>query len=185
MRRRGMTLVELMTSLALLLMGLVGYQMLFAAGLRSTLKTNASTVVAQENAQGIRHVAASLNEALSATITDGGKRISYVLPKKATTPDPVTGQIEYLVPIEPDGVSRYYQVTGGNLVDQTGRVLVRDIVSTDLDPNSSQFNQTYSPFQFTTIGGTRAVTINFVTALTVGDRRYAKMKSTVLLRNCQ
>ncbi len=164
-------------------MGIVGFQMLFAAGIRTALKTNASTVLTQQNALGIRRITGTLNEALSATISNSNTRIDYVLPKRAAANDVVTGQREFIIPLETDGVARFFQVTSGRLVDESGRTIVRDIVTTDLDPNSSQFNQTYQPFQFTTIGGTRAVTINFVTAVTVGNRRYVKMKSTVLLRN--
>ena len=68
MRNRGFSLVELIISLSLLLMGLVGFQMLFAAGIRTALKTNASTVLTQQNALGIRRITGTLNESLSATI---------------------------------------------------------------------------------------------------------------------
>lgn len=183
MRQRGFSLVELIISLSLLLMGIVGFQMLFAAGIRTALKTNASTVLTQQNALGIRRVTGTLNEAISATISNGGTRIDYVMPKRAATNDTVTGQKEFIIPLEPDGVSRYFQVSSGRLLDESGRTIVRDIVSAELDPNASNYGQSYQPFQFTTIGGTRAVTINFVTAVTVGNRRYARMKSTVLLRN--
>lgn len=186
MKRRGLTLIELTVSLSMMVMALMGFQMLFAAGIRSTFRTNASTVVNQENAQGIRRVVSNLNEAMSATITEGGKKITYTIPKKSTLPDLVTGEQEFVIPVEPDGVTRYFQVVNGKLVDHSGRVIVRDIVLTDLEPTSSQYNQPYAPFQFTTIGGTRAISINFVTAQNVGTgRRYAKMKSTVLLRNAQ
>lgn len=186
MKQRGMSLVELMMSLMLLVMALFGMQMLLITGLKAANNTTASTTITQTNAQAIRRAMSNMNEAMSATISDNGRRIDYVMPQRSNSVDTITGQKEFTIPLVSDGVSRYFRVTGGKLIDESGRTIARDITERDLDPNSSQYNQTYAPFQFTTIGSTRAITVNFVTSQGKGSNlRYTKMKSTIMLRNVQ
>jgi hypothetical protein len=62
--------------------------------------------------------------------------------------------------------------------------LARNVVLTDPDPESSQYNQAYAPFQLTTIGSRRALSINVITQDQVlGKPRYVRLKTTVILRN--
>lgn len=189
MRRRrqlGFTLMELMTGMGIMSFTLLVIVNLLIYGLRSFGKTTTDVSISQQNAQGMRRVSEMIRAAQSLSITNEGKKISFTLPKRASTTDPVTGEKEYVVPLVSDGVTRTYTVSGGNLTDQTGRILVRKIATTDPDPNSSQYNQAYAPFQLTTIGSRRAVTINFITQDQVnGAQRWARMKSTVLIRNSQ
>jgi prepilin-type N-terminal cleavage/methylation domain-containing protein len=184
--RRGFTLVELMTGMGILAITLLVIVNLLIYGIRSFGKTTTDVNISQQNAQGMRRVMESIRASVSVSISSDGKRIDYALPKIASTTDPVTGEKEVVIPIQSDGVNRYFLVSGGNLIDQTGRVLVRSITATDPEPTSSQYNLTYAPFQSTTIGSRRAVTVTLITKEQVnGSQRWARMKSTVLIRNSQ
>jgi hypothetical protein len=148
------------------------------------MRTNADVTVGQQNAQGLRRMTESLRESMSTSISSGGTMLNYTLPQRMTTADQDTGERELIIPLQSDGTARSFRVINGQLVDQTGRVLVRNIIDIDPDPTSSQFEQSYAPFSYTTIGATRAISINLITAQNVrGERRIARMKTTVLLRN--
>lgn len=185
MRRRGLTLIELLTALGLFSIVFFGATSLLVAGIKSYNSTMLETNLAQKNALGMRRVVETLREAMSVSITNGGNTITYTLPKRVSNPDPTTGEYEYFVPLTSDGVARSFRVESGNLIDSvTGRVLIRNLLDKDPYPSSSQYNQVYPPFQMTSIGSTRAVSINFITGENVGGKlRYARMKTTVLMRN--
>ena len=188
MRRRGFTLVELMTALGLFSIVFFGAASLYVAGLRSYYSTSTDADLAQKNAQGIRRVVETLREAVSLSINSDGTQITFQSPKKAGSADPVTGETEYIVPVVGDGVAKTFTVTtGGNLVEgSSGRTLCKNIVTTDPYPQSSQYNQKYMPFQFASVGSSKAVSVNLITYQNLGTRkRYARMKTTVLLRNVQ
>lgn len=185
-RRSAFTLMELMTGMGIMSFTLLVIVNLLIYGLRSFGKTTTDVSISQQNAQGMRRVTESIRAAQSISITNEGKKVTFTLPKKSTSTDPVTGEYEYIVPMVSDGVTRSFTISGGNLTDQTGRILVRKVAAIDPDPTSSQYNQAYAPFQLTTIGSRRAVTINFITQDQVnGSQRWARMKSTVLIRNSQ
>lgn len=99
--------------------------------------------------------------------------------------DPLTGEHEVALPRVWDGVTRSYSIEGGILRDdQTGQVLVEGIALTDPDPDSSQYGQTYAPFAFSTIGSSRALSIQLITSQFMGvQTRFARLKTTVMLRN--
>ena len=185
-KQKGMTLVELMTSLGLMAFTLGAISSLFVFGLRSFQNTTTDTNINQSNAQGMRRLTESLREAMSVTISADGKTVSYTLPKVAAAADPFTAEKEYIIPLESDNTIRTFTVnSSGNLVHSVGnRTLVKNIQFTDPDPASSQFNQTYLPFSSTTIGSQRAITINLITSESVlGKLRYARYKTTVVLHN--
>lgn len=183
-KRRGLSLIELLIGMSLMLGAMLGFSALFTDGMRSMMRTNADVTVGQQNAQGLRRMSETLRESMSTTISSDGTLLTYTLPRRMTTTDLDTGERELVIPLQSDGTARSFRVTNGQLVDQTGKVLVRNIMATDPDPTSTQFNQTYAPFSYTTIGATRAISINLITSQNVrGERRFARMKTTVLLRN--
>lgn len=185
MRRRGMTLVELMTAMGVIALVFFGMTSLFVGGLKSFKKTSQDTVLAQRNAQGIRRVVESIRQAAAVELSYDGQTITYYLPTYSNFTDPDTGERELIVPVVSDGVPHRFHVAGTELIeDDTGRILVESIYPTDPDPNSSQYGQSYMPFQMTTIGSSRAVSINLITSeVLAGDRRYVRMKTTAILRN--
>lgn len=189
MRRRtlrGITLMELTTGLGIMLFTLLATINLLIFGIRSFGKTTTDVTLSEKNAQGMRRVVESIRAAYSITITNEGATLTYSMPKRSTSLDPITGEYEYVVPMQSDGVTRNFRIVSGNLVNEAGRVLVRNVTSRDPDPTSSQYNQVYAPFQSTTIGSRRAITVNFITKDQVnGSQRWARMKSTVLIRNSQ
>lgn len=185
-RRAAFTLMELMVGMGIMSFTLLVIVNLLIYGLRSFGKTTTDVSISQQNAQGMRRVTESIRAAQTISITNEGKKVTYTLPQVSGNVDSITGEKEYVVPLVSDGVTRSFTISGGNLTDQTGQVLVRKIATLDPDPTSSQYNQAYAPFQLTSIGSRRAVTINFITQDQVnGSQRWARMKSTVLIRNSQ
>jgi Tfp pilus assembly protein PilW len=186
--RRGLTLVELMATLGTMLMAITGAFVVMLAGLKSFQRTQADVSVSQPNAQAMRRIADTLRGAMAVTILDSGRTISYQLPALTSSVNATTGEREFASPFVSDGVARSFSVsTAGNLVSQPdGRTLLRNVRSTDPLPGSSQYNLTYAPFQSTTIGSRRAITVTLIALEGVaGTARYARMKSTVLIQNAR
>jgi prepilin-type N-terminal cleavage/methylation domain-containing protein len=185
MKRRGFTLVEL--SVAMVIMGalLLGTMTVFSQAMQGYYKTKTDIDLATTNSLSIQRVAETLRSAYSMQVVDNGRKVVYTLPKFSSVTDPDTGEKELYEPLQSDGVQRSFSVANGQLVnDQSGRVLAKNVVLVDPDPQSSQYNQQYPPFQLTTIGSRRALTINLITQDQVlGEKRYVRMKSTVILRN--
>ncbi|HRF59946.1 MAG TPA: prepilin-type N-terminal cleavage/methylation domain-containing protein [Fimbriimonadaceae bacterium] len=184
-RRRGFTLSELIVGLGIMSFVMLGLVNLMMYGLKSFQKTTTDTDLAQKNAQGMRRLVETLRSAVSVTLSSDGTQITYNLPRMSTATDQLTGEREVQVPITSDGVNRVFVVSGGNLRDlSTNRTLVSNVATRDPDPTSTQYNQVYAPFQLTTIGSRRAVTVTLITQQSVlGKPRYVRFKTTVLIRN--
>jgi hypothetical protein len=187
MKKKGLTLVELMVMMTLMAMVSLGASALFLSGLRSFDRTTVDIDISQKNAQGIRRVVETVREAVTVSISNNGQTLTYTLPARTAAVDPVTGEREYVDPPVSDGVTRSFVIANGELRSNPGnRLLVRNILTADPEPGSSQFEQPYSPFQLTTIGSRRAITVNIITGTSGGGtQRYARMKTTVLVRNAQ
>lgn len=185
MKRRGFTLTEIVVAMTIMSFSLFSIIALVVVGVRSLEKTNVDVNIGQKNAQGLRRVAETVRAAYSVVITNSGKTLTYTMPLRSGFADPITGEVEYVTPLQSDNVTRTLNVVSGNLVDSaSGRQLVRGILATDPDPNSSQYNQQYAPFQLTTIGSQRAVSINLITGgNTAGGLRYVRLKTTTVVRN--
>lgn len=184
-KKFGMTLIELLVASATTMMLVLGACTLFFAASKQFYTTEADVDITQSNANGMRYVTQKIRQAMSLTITDSGKSVSYVMPAYSSYVDSTTGEYELVVPLTADGVARSFSVSNGTLYDnKTGKALVKNIVLTDPDPTSSQYNQTYAPFTLTTVGSRRALTINLITQRNVSSsKRYTRMKTTVIIRN--
>ncbi len=191
-RLRGITLPELVTTLGIMSLVLFAAVSLLLAGTRSYRRTGVDSDITIDNAQGLRKVAERLRGAMSATLSTDGTQITYWLPKYGSAVNPVTGELELQEPLASDGVERTFRVyfknpslKNGTLTNRSGKILVSGIDGKDPSPKSTQQGQAYRPFQLTTIGSLRAVTINLVTRGTgrIGSQRYVRMKTTVILRN--
>jgi hypothetical protein len=180
-------MVEVVTGAVIMMLLTLGTMTLLVSGARSYERTSTDINIAEDNAQGMRRVADKLRSAMSATVTESGTRVTFSWPNRSNTNDPVTGEREITYPMAADGVARGFKVdfAAGTLTDtQTGTVLVRDIRSTDPDPQSTTYNQAYQPFTLTSVGARRGVVINLITAERVnGQLRYQRMKTTIMLRN--
>ena len=185
MKRRGLTLVELMVGVSLFGMMAMSVLELYAGSLRFFMKTSTDVDLTNETATSVRYVTSKLRSAVSISIQNDGKKIIYSLPKYNNVVDAITGEKEISDPVISDGVARSFTVTNGVLRDDvTGKVLVKNLANKDPDPKSTQYNQVYSPFQLTTIGSRKAVTVTFITLKdSASEKRHTRMKDTVILRN--
>ena len=191
MRARGFTLVELLVGMTIMGFLIVGAMTVFTASLKNFYVTTTDHDLTTENALGMQRVAGTLRGAYSMEVLSGGIVVRYFMPLKSAGVDPVTGEQEYVEPLESEGIERWFAIENGQLISHGGsgagnfrRVLVDNVILIDPHPDSSQYNQTYAPFQLTTIGSRRALTINFITSDTVlGRTRYTRMKTTVIIRN--
>jgi prepilin-type N-terminal cleavage/methylation domain-containing protein len=185
MKTRGFTLMELMVGMTIMGALIIGTMTVFSETMSGFYRTKTDIDLASQNTLGMQRVAETLRGAYSMEIQNSGTKVVYYLPKKNATVDPTTGEREYTEPIQSDGVARSFTVTGGQLVDDSsGRVLAEKVVAKDPDPASSQYNQVYAPFQLTTIGSRKALSINFITQEEVlKSQRYQRMKTTVIIRN--
>jgi hypothetical protein len=185
MIRRGLTLTELLASIISMMLALTAALALQISVSKSMNRIQSDLSVSTKSSQAMRRVTENLRGAMSITLSGDGKTISYVLPKYATSSDPVTGEKELVYPLTSDGVARSFVISGTTLVSNPGgRVLVTNISSTDPQEGSTQYNLTYNPFQSTTIGSRRAITVTLICKETAnGKTRYARMKSTVLIQN--
>jgi len=183
--KRGMSLAELMASMIALLLALGAALSLQIGASRSMNRIQSDLSVSSPSAQAMRRVSETLRGAMTVSLSTDGKTITYVLPRTSTTADPITGEKELLFPLQSDGVTRSFVISGNRLISNPGgRVLIRNISSTDPNPNSTQYNQVYNPFQSTTIGSRRAITITLICKESAnGAIRYSRMKSTVLIQN--
>lgn len=186
MRKRGTTLVELLVGMGLMMFVILGVSSMFVTGLLNTEKKQRDGNLSEDNTQAVRYMTERLRNALTINIPTGGRSITYALPRRSTSTDSTTGEMELSYPLVSDGTSRSFSISNaGKLIDSDGsRVLASDVASTDPEPSSSQYNQSYPVFQLTTVGSRRAVTITLITKSSVnGDDRFVRMKTTVLLRN--
>jgi len=179
-------MLEVVTGMSLLVLTMTAVVALLVSGMRSLDRTATSVDLSQSNAQGLRRVNDTLREAMTVTISTDGRTITYQLPKRMTTNDPITGEKEYVEPLVSDGVNRTFTVTTSGTLVGDGRTYVRRIALVDPDKDSSQYGQNYAPFAATTIGSTRAITINLITRQQKpsGDL-FFRMKTTTLLRNAK
>jgi hypothetical protein len=112
------------------------------------------------------------------------------MPRLTSTPDATTGEYEVLEPIVADGVTRQFYVSGGNLYAKVGsaaaEVLATNITTTDPDPASSTYNQTYKPFTASNVASTSGVKMFLIAKKSVHLRtEFVRMSTTIKLRNIQ
>lgn len=186
MRRRGFTLVELLTGMSLVALLVLGSMALLIGSLRSFQRTDGDVTMNDATSRSVRKITETLRSAVSVTITNNGRTLSYRLPALTNGVDPVTGEREVAIPPASDGVVRSYNVDfgSGRLTDETGRVLVRNISSRDTEPGSTLFNSAYEPFALVTIGSRKGLTVNLIASdSTSGRLRTARIKTSTILRN--
>ncbi|MBS1723094.1 MAG: prepilin-type N-terminal cleavage/methylation domain-containing protein [Armatimonadetes bacterium] len=185
--RRGFTLMEVMASVLIVGMVVLGSVSMLASGLYGFTRATTDAELATTNARSIRHIADNLRNAASITVTNSGTKVTYTLPLYTGANDPVTGEKELVIPIQSDGIVRSYSIdfAKGTMTDSvTGKVVLKKIASVDPDPKSTQYKQAYTPFQLVSVGSNRALTINLITlGDIVGEKRYMRFKTTVIGHN--
>lgn len=185
MKNKGFTLVELIVGMTIMGFLILGTMTVFSSSMKGFYQTKTDIDLVTKNSLGMQRVSGTLRSAVNMTISEEGKMVTYNMPALNATVDAVTGEKEYKNPIVAEATSRSFSVLEGVLKDNySGRILAKNVYLRDPDPHSSQYGQTYAPFQLTTIGSRRALTINFITQDQVlGKPRYTRMKTTVILRN--
>ena len=188
MKKKAFTLVELLTGMSILSMVLLGTMTLLVTGLKSFRKTTTDVDITNSNANSVRKISETLRQAINVTISNSAKTVSINLPRLGGV-DPVTGEKELVEPIQSDGINRSYIVdfTAGTLKEMpSGRILIKNISPTDPEKGSAQHNLAYTPFQLTSIGSYRAVTVNLITSQKLVEmNRYTRMKTTAVVRNAR
>jgi prepilin-type N-terminal cleavage/methylation domain-containing protein len=183
--KKGVTLIE--TLLAVMISSVIMFAALtlWISGSRFFMNTETDVEITRENSSTLRRISERLRGAIDVTISEDGKRITYMLPERLGFHEQTTGENEYALPVRWDGVERGYEVVGDKLINiRTQKVLVDHIIAYDPDPKSTQFDQEYRPFSATSIGSKRAVTVNLITLRpSPVQPRYVRMKTSALLRN--
>lgn len=184
-KKAAFTLTEIVTAMGLMAFTLFSTLGLFITGLKSYTRTTADSSNSQPLAQAIRRIAETIRPAMTVSVSNSGNTLNYTLPALSANKDPVTGEYEYVYPLVSDGVTRSYSISNGNLVQQPGgRILASSVTTLDPDKSSSQYNQTYTPFQLSPMGSRQSVTIELITQRMVRSQtRYAKYKTTITLQN--
>jgi hypothetical protein len=176
-----------MTSTVIMGFVIVGSLGLLTTGLKSFRRTTTDANLNSTNAQAVRKICENLKSAISISVSNGGKRIDYVLPKVSTVKDASTGEYEFMVPVQSDGVARSYVVdlTAGTVTDTASNQVILDhLAKTDPDKDSTQYGKAYTPFIVTTAGSVHAVTVNLVAIeRLVNEDRYTRYKTTVIAHN--
>lgn len=186
-KKRATTLIEVLTGALLMMLICLGTLSLFVSGLTYMTRTSTDLYLAGKNAQGLRWISEYARSAMSATITNNGTEVDFVVPKTNTTADQYTGENEYVYPLTTDGLVHGFKIdfTAGTLTDlRNNKVICKNIVQIDPDPKSSTYNSTYTPFSFSIVGSHKVLVMQFITQQKInGVKRYERMKDTVLLRN--
>lgn len=188
MKRRAFTLVELLSGLGVFSVVMLGSVTLLVTGLKSFHKTSTDVDITNQNANSMRRVSENLRQAMNISILDSGRTVTFYMPAMGPV-DPITGERELKEPLTSDGVLRRYTVDFSSKTLKeypSGRVLVTNISNVDPQQGSTQYNQAYTPFQLTSIGSYRALTVNLITRQKVVEMdRYMRMKTTCIVRNAQ
>lgn len=186
-KKSGSSLVEVVCGAGLMMLITLGTMSLLVSGIRYMTRTTSDLTLAGKNALGLRYVSEYARQAMSATIVSNGNEVDFVTPVRSSVVDNFTGEKELTYPLTSDGVARGFKVdfTAGTMTDlHTGKVVVKNIASKDLDPSSSNYNQAYVPFSFSQVGAHKVIVIQVITKEKIaGATRYQRMKNTVLLRN--
>lgn len=187
MKRRGSSLVEVLTGAGLMMLVTLGAVGMLVGGLQSFSRTSSDLTQTYDNSQGLRRMGENLREGINVAITNGGSTVTFNKPALTASADSDTGEKEYQYPFASDGIARGYSVNfaNGTVTDlQTNKVIVSNVASKDPDKDSATYNQAYVPFTLTTVGNRKAVVMNIITSEKVaGTTRYQRMKVTYVLRN--
>lgn len=154
-RRRGATLLEVVTGAGISVVTLVGGVACFMAGMMSWMKGVGAMDSLSKSQDSVRLIASQLREAMSVSISSDGQSVTYSLPLKDESGS-------YVLPLASDGVTRSFALTNGSLtqtIGSTTRTLTTNVLTTD--PATSS---TYKVFTANNGDVTRQVVITLVTS---------------------
>lgn len=190
-KRRGFTLIEVMVGSSLTALLILYSLTLLSTSLRSMQRTDARIEMSDKGTLVIRKISEELRSAFNVTVSSDGRTLSYSLPKFNTTNDLVTGEKEYTLPMQSDGVTRNYSVNSSGQLrywEGTGaaRTVATGILLVDPDPASTKYNETYLNFQLLRVGTKAAVRVTLLTQRNLlSGKQNNRMTVLTLLRNAK
>lgn len=175
-RKRGATLLEVVTGASLSAFTLVGGVACFIAGMMSWLKGVGAMDSISKSQDSVKLMSQQLREAMTVSISTDSYTVTYSLPKKDESGS-------YILPLVTDGVTRQFSVSNGNLtqtIGSTTRTVTKNVLTTDPATNS-----TYSVFTANNGDITRQVIITLVTSKQGFRNNWTPSRSreSVFLRN--
>ncbi len=185
---RGFTLLELMVGLSLLSAILTGVLLMEVSAARTFNRNMAQIDISTASATSLRKVSKLLRNARDAVITNDGATIQYTLPALTDAPDSTTGEREFVVPLQSDGIAHTLYVSIGTMYMRDGSgaatSVIENLSSIDPDPKSSEYGKNYAVFATSSIGSRRAVTITLILRKKGPEGyRYTRIRGTVVLGN--
>ena len=176
-RKRGATLLEVITSAGLSALTLVGGVACFMSGMMSWTKGVGAMDSINSSQSATKLICQQLREAMTVSISNNGNTATFSLPLKDESGS-------YVLPLVSDGVSRQFNLTSDgtlNLVTAgTTRRMTANVLSTDPATNAA-----YSIFSAN--GGlvTRRITVHVVTSKQGFRNNWTPTRSreSVYLRN--
>ena len=190
-KRRGFTLIEVMVGSSLTALLILYSLTLLSTSLRSMQRTDARIEMSDKGTLVIRKISEELRSAFNVTVSSDGRTLSYSLPKSNTTNDSVTGEKEYTLPMQSDGITKNYSVNSSGQLrywENTGaaRTIATGILLVDPDPASTKYNETYLNFQLLRVGTKAAVRVTLLTQRNLlSGKQNNRMTVLTLLRNAK
>lgn len=178
-KRRGATLVEVVTASGIGVLVLSGAVMTLFAGMSSWAQGE-SRISAESDAQGaVRIISKELREAMAVSVDGNGRGLSYRLPER-------DGSGDYVVPAVWDGVTRRIEYTDGIIRTFDGesyRTICRGVILTD--PLTQGGAGGYRPFVAGSGTIVRQVTVQIVKRA-YGNRNHvvtSRRRESIFFRN--
>ncbi len=161
---------------------------IFTSGLSHFQKTDTRLALSQTGALAMRRITEDLRSAISVSVAPDGRSMTYELPLLSGAVDPVTGEREYVVPIQSDGIVRsfyeesdvlYYQVAADDPF-----ILAEGVSATDPDEGSIYFGLSYPIFEFETVGTSSGIRVTLIGQEDLGRSiEVSRMSSFVKLQD--
>ena len=175
-RKRGTSLIEVLTAASISALVLVGGVGAFMAGMMSWMKGVGAMDSISKSQDSVKMIAQQLREAMTVNVSADGNTCTYVLPQKDESGS-------YVIPLAADTTSRSFSLSNGSLIQTIGgnsQTITTNVLATDPTTNSS-----YKIF--TVNAGT--ITRQVIITLAVSKQGYrnnwtpSRSRESVYLRN--
>lgn len=179
--RRGVTAFEMMLATTILTLVLVAGVTVMGTTLQSWTRNTRKVDAENDTTYAVRYIASKLQEAYSASVSNGGKTLTYTLPVK-------DGNGNYQTPVTPESTARSFYISDGKLYENNGvsTKLILDKVASD-DPSMPGASKVYTPFTAGAGQIVRTVTVHLVTyrQLSSSDQFPVRVRhrQTIMIRN--
>lgn len=177
--RRGATTLEVLTAASISTIVLFASILAFLSGMGSWAKGSARIAAESRSQQAIRAISQQLREAMSVTVDEDGRGLSYRFPRTDSSGN-------YIVPAEWDGVERRIEYQSGAIsivVGGTRHTVCRGVILED--PLRGPGDKAYKIFTKGPGTITRQVTVQIVAQHSGKNNGYerSRIRETIYLRN--